>query len=93
MSNPSDHATLELDLRLVEMIAGIRNDILHLLRDDQRTPPSAGNVTLCLGMLNKVARATWRLSETERIRADTKYVLAEVEKIKAKTEKIKAQKK
>lgn len=93
MSNTTDVTTLQLDLRLVEMIAGIRNDILHLLRPDQRTPPSAGDVTLCLGMLDKVAGATWRLSETERIRADTQHVLAEVEKLKAETEKIKAQKK
>lgn len=82
-----------LDLRLVDMIAGIRDAVLHVLRPDQPNPPSADNVRLCLGVLDKVAGATWRLSETERVRADTKYVLAEVEKIKAETEKIKSQKK
>lgn len=92
MSNTSDQTTLQLDLRLVEMIAGIRNDIMHRLRVDQHTQPSTGNVTLCFGMLDKLAGATWTLSETERIRADTQRILAEVEKIKAETEKIKAQK-
>lgn len=82
----------DVDLRLIDMIAGIRSDIQHILRPDQRITPSAGDVTLCLGTLGKVAGATWRLSEAQRIRADTKYVLAEVEKIKAETEKIRAQK-
>lgn len=82
-----------LDLRLVDMIAGIRDVILHLLRPDQPNPPSAGDVTLCLGVLDKVAGATCRLTETERIRADTKYVLALVEKVKAETDKIKEEKK
>lgn len=93
MPTTSVEATLELDLRLVDMAAAIRNGILHLLQPDQLISPSAGDVTVCLGILEKVAAVAWRLSETERIRADTKFVLAEVEKIKAETEKIKAQKK
>lgn len=92
MSNTTDQTTLQLDLRLVEMIAGIRGDILHLLRPDQRTPLSAGDVTRCVGILENATSATWRLCEMERIRADTQHVLAEVQKIKAETEKTKAQK-
>lgn len=91
MPNTILETTPDLDLRLIDMIAGIRNDVLHLLRADQRNPPSAGDVTLCLGILDKAAGAMWKLAETQRVRADTEFVLAEVQKIRGETEKIGAQ--
>lgn len=90
-NTPLDASTTELDLRLVSMIADIRNAVLHLLRPDQAVPPSAENVAVCLTVFEMVGACTWRLSETERLRADTKYVLAEAEKVRAETEKLKAE--
>lgn len=44
MPNTSLEAAPELDLRLRDMIADIRNAIVHLLRPEQLNPATAANV-------------------------------------------------
>lgn len=87
--HPGDRAS-DLDNRLIDMLEKIRHTVYCLLTSDQPTPPAADHLSFGLQTLDKLTIATWRLTERERLRAETQRLQAETEKIRAETEKIKA---
>lgn len=99
MSDPT--ISFSEDHQLIsQLVDGISNGVLHLLRPEQIDPrPTAADLSLGLQILKTTADTTWRLAvragmvaEKDRLEAETKKIQAETEKLVAEKERMWAEK-
>lgn len=71
----------EHDHRLIELLEGIRNSVVHLLTPDKTNPPASADLAIGLQTLQLVAETGLKIAEKNRVLAETQYLKTKTENI------------